>query len=322
MELLEIKNMTVTYATGDRPVLALDDVSIHVSRGQSLGIVGESGSGKSTLALAVLRLLPPRVAAVSGSVKLLGEDLLAASEARLRQIRWKQLSVVFQKSMNGLSPVHRIGSQVEDIYRIHEPGASRAQIRAKVESLFSLVSLPARVYRMYPHELSGGMLQRVSIALSLLHEPPLLILDESTTALDVVTQTQILSEIIRMEETMDVTRLMITHDISVVATTCRRVAVLYAGRLMEEGDVAAVLHEPAHPYTQGLVRSFPALTGERQALSGIPGALPDLKLRCGGCIFAARCDKASGRCRTERPALRQLPDGRKVSCHLYGGEGI
>ncbi len=322
MELLEIDHMTVAYTTEDQPVLALDDISIRLSRGQSLGIVGESGSGKSTLALAVLRLLPSKIAAVSGSAKLLGEDLLTTSEARLRQLRWKQISIVFQKSMSGLSPVHRIGSQVEDIYRIHEPGAPRAQIRAKVESLFSLVNLPARVYRMYPHELSGGMLQRVSIAISLLHEPPLLILDESTTALDVVTQTQILSEIIRLEETMDVTRLMITHDISVVATTCKRVAVLYAGRLMEEGDVTAVLHKPAHPYTQGLVRSFPALTGQRRMLSGIPGALPDLKQRYKGCIFAARCDKASERCRAERPAIRQLSDGRTVSCHLYGGDRI
>ena len=222
--------------------------------------------------------------------------------------------------MNALSPVHKVGKQMEDVYRIHEPKANREEIRQRVYDLFKIVNLSDRVYELYPHELSGGMMQRVSIALSLLHNPKLLVLDEATTALDVVTQSQILQEIMNLEQNMNLTRIMITHDVSVVASTCKKIAVMYAGCLMETGLVKDVLVNPKHPYTQGLLKSFPSFKGAKNDLRGIPGSLPDLSQEIKGCVFADRCPYADERCRAEKPALRVIDGCWKVACHKAGGE--
>jgi len=319
MAILEIKDLCVTYRSGKKRVKAVDHVSMDIEQGDSLGIVGESGSGKSTLALAVLRLHDPRTTEVTGEVDFNGEDLLTVGPDRLKELRWKELSVVFQRSMNSLSPVHRIGEQFEDIYRVHEPRAAQQDIRSRVVHLFEMVNLAPRVYDLYPHELSGGMLQRINIALSLLFDPKLLIMDEATTALDVVTQGQILNEIKELEKQISVTRLMITHDLSVVATSCKKIIVMYAGQLMEFGYVEDVLSHPYHPYTQGLIQSFPSLHGEKSALKSIPGTLPDLANPPQGCIFAPRCGKACERCFRERPAEVHMDGVHKVACHLYEG---
>ena len=319
MSTLEIKNLSVTYRAGDRRVRAVDDVTLDVDAGESLGIVGESGSGKSTLAMAVLRLHDPRSTEECGEILFDGEDLTKVSKQRLAELRWKEISVVFQKSMNSLSPVHKIGEQFEDIYRVHDQTASQKEMKERIINLFEMVNLAPRVYDLYPHELSGGMLQRISIALSLIFSPQLLIMDEATTALDVVTQGQILSEIKKLEEKISVTRLMITHDLSVVATSCKKIIVMYAGRLMEFGLVSDVLSAPKHPYTQGLMQSFPSLHGEKSALKAIPGTLPDLAHPPEGCIFAPRCQYATERCRTERPKDTYLSQNHKVACHLYDG---
>ena len=224
--------------------------------------------------------------------------------------------------MNALSPVHRISQQVEDIYHVHEPQASKKEIEDRMIYLLKLVNLPERVYHLYPHEMSGGMLQRVAIAISLLHNPKLIIFDEATTALDVVTQGQILQEVVQMEKELDMTRIMITHDMSVVAASCNKVAVMYAGEFMEIGKVQDIFKNPLHPYTKGLLNSFPSLKGENEKLHAIPGFLPNLSEIGEGCIFAPRCPYATEKCFREKPAQVQLEDERMISCWLYeGGTG-
>lgn len=315
MALLEIRNLNVTYQTKERKIAAVEDVSLSIEEGKPLGVVGESGSGKSTLAMAVLRMLPEGTE-VTGEVFLKGRELLTMPEADLKALRWKEMSVVFQKSMNILSPVHKIGRQLTDMYRVHEPHASSAEIRKLLTELLALVNLPERVLRSYPHELSGGQLQRVSIAASLMHNPPFVILDEATTALDVITQGQILNEIRGLRDKMHVTWLLITHDISVVSACCEQIAVMYAGRLMEYGSVEQVICHPAHPYTKGLLGSFPTLYGEKENLRGIPGSMPDLSNKPDGCVFASRCPYAKEECRHGTHAMTELEPGHLTACPL------
>lgn len=316
MTLLDIQHLNITYKNKEKEVYAVDDVSFEIESGDSLGIVGESGSGKSTLAMGLLRLLPPKSAAVEGRAYFKDRDLISMPEDDFEQLKWKCISIVFQKSMNTLSPIHKIGSQLEDIYRVHEPHATKEQIRSRVFELFKLVNLSERVYTLYPHELSGGMLQRSSIALSLLHNPELIVLDEATTALDVVTQGQILREIKKLEREINMTRIMITHDMSVVANVCDKIAVMYAGRLVEFGRVRDVIASPGHPYTQGLIASYPLLKAPKEELKSIPGALPDLSERYEGCIFAPRCVKAKDVCRMNRPQTVEFAAGHRVACHF------
>ena len=317
--ILTVKDLNVTYINKTRRVMAVRRASFSIDKGDSLGIVGESGSGKSTLAMALLRL-HPKSTEITGEALFDGKDLFSISEAEMNELRWMKLAVVFQKAMNALSPVHRISTQIEDIYRVHCPNASGEEIQERAMELLKLVNLPPRVYRLYPHEMSGGMLQRVAIAISLLHHPQLLIFDEATTALDVVTQGQILLEILEMEKTLETTRIMITHDMSVVATTCNKVAVMYAGELMEFGMVKDVLTRPRHPYTQGLQDSFPSLKGENPKLLSIPGFLPDLSKDIPGCVFAPRCVHATERCRREKPPMTKTSEAGQAACWLCVGD--
>ncbi|WP_312474244.1 ABC transporter ATP-binding protein [Neobacillus sp.] len=320
MAVLDIKNLNVAYKSRNEKVFAVDNVSLSISEGDSVGIVGESGSGKSTLAMAILRLLSENDTEITGEIDFKGKDLLKMDINEFNKIRWKELAVVFQKSMNALSPIHKIGSQLEDIYRVHEPKIAKQKLKEKILSLFKLVNLSDRVYNLYPHELSGGMLQRVSIALSLIHKPPLLILDEATTALDVVTQGQILSEIQKLEQDIKMTRIMITHDMSVVANSCKKVVVMYAGKIMEVGNVEDVLIKPTHPYTQGLMKSFPTLKGEKKELSGIKGFLPNMSEKNKGCIFAPRCSFVQEVCHKVAPKEFEIKSGHLSACHLHGSE--
>lgn len=322
--LLSVKNLSVTYISQDgrrAPLKAVNDVSLDVHRQQSLGVVGESGSGKSTLMHAILRVLNPKTAKVSGSVYLDGTELLGMSNAELFNVRWKEMAVVFQKSMNALSPVHRIGAFMADIYKVHRAGATSDEAKKRVAELLAMVSLPERVARMYPHELSGGMMQRVSIALSLMFNPKLLIMDEATTALDVVTQTQILEEIRGLERDLELTRVMVTHDMSVVASNCDNVAIMYAGRMMESGPVKSVLVEPLHPYTRCLIESFPDFADDpNEELKSIGGSLPDLRNPVPGCVFAPRCPQAAPDCFADEPDMREYGKGRRAACHYVNGD--
>lgn len=316
-EVLSVKDLNVTYVNKAKRVKAVRNVSLTIHEGDSLGLVGESGSGKSTMAMALLRLLPRKTTEISGEALFLGQDdLLSISERRMDELRWKQIAVVFQKAMNSLSPVHRINTMIEDIYRVHEPNAGKEEIKEVTGRLLRLVNLPERVYHLYPHEMSGGMLQRVAIAISLLHSPKLLIFDEATTALDVVTQGQILEEIVAMEKELKTTRVMVSHDMSVVSTSCSKIAVMYAGELVETGDVKVVMAGPQHPYTAMLLRAFPSLHGENRKMESIPGSLPDLSKEIPGCVFAPRCPFATERCRNEKPKLCVTPEGGQAACFL------
>ncbi|MBQ1391237.1 MAG: ABC transporter ATP-binding protein [Firmicutes bacterium] len=322
-KVLKLEHVNVTYSNRGREVYAVQDATFDIFKGDSIGIVGESGSGKSTLAMAVLRLLNENTTVIDGLAEFEGKNLLAISQKEMDQYRWKDLSVVFQKAMSALSPVHRIRTQVEDIYRVHEPHATDKEIEERMTYLLKLVNLAPRVYNLYPHEMSGGMLQRVAIAISLLHGPKLIVFDEATTALDVITQSQILEEVVAMEKEMDMARIMITHDMSVVAASCKKVAVMYAGRFVEIGDVRSVFKDPKHPYTQGLLASFPSLKGENAKLKAIPGFMPNLSIKPEGCNFAPRCPYATERCKKVRPTQQQMEDGRMIACLLYeeGGTG-
>ena len=321
MALLDLKHINITYHVGPKNVYAVQDANLAIEPQDAVGIVGESGSGKSTLAMGILQLLPDRVTTMEGEAIFEGVDLLKLSREELNKRRWTDISVVFQKSMNALSPVHRIGKQMEDVYRIHRPQADKNEAQSRVIEMLKVVNLPERVYRSFPHELSGGMMQRVSIALSLLFNPKLLVLDEATTALDVVTQGQILKEIMALQDQFNLTRIMITHDVSVVASTCNKIAVMYAGRMLEMGYVKDVLVKPKHPYTQGLLKSFPSFTGAKEELRGIPGALPDLSVYPTGCVFAPRCPYATEKCRGELPAMQSVGECWHAACHMLGGEG-
>lgn len=316
MALLEIRDLNVTYQMKDRRIAAVEHVSLDIEEKKPLGIVGESGSGKSTLAMAVLRMLPQGTA-VEGEVKLNGKNLLSMKAEELQKVRWKEMSVVFQKSMNILSPVHKIGRQLTDMYAVHEPQASKREIQDRMLELLELVNLPGRVLKSYPHELSGGQLQRVSIAASLMHNPPLVILDEATTALDVITQGQIIEEIRKLRDVMNVTWMLITHDISVVSSCCDQIAVMYAGRLMEYGTVSQVIHRPSHPYTQGLLRSFPSLHGEKSGLKGMPGSMPDLSAKPQGCVFAGRCRWATEKCGMVGFEMNKVEAGHLTACPFW-----
>ena len=256
---------------------------------------------------------------VDSTLGLTNEDQRVAGYAAERGCA---IAVILNKwdVVGGPEEKARIRQQIEDIYRVHYPKASSAEIRERAMELLKLVNLPPRVYNLYPHEMSGGMLQRVAIAISLLHHPQLLIFDEATTALDVVTQGQILKEIVEMEKTLSTTRIMITHDMSVVATTCNKVAVMYAGELMEYGMVTDVLTHPHHPYTQGLQRSFPSLKGDNRKLESIPGFLPDLSKPCQGCVFAPRCPHATERCFSQKPPMFKTGESGGAACWLCEGE--
>jgi peptide/nickel transport system ATP-binding protein len=312
--LLTLSDLSVTFGTGPRTVHAVDHVDLEIHRGETLGLVGESGSGKTTLALSLLGILPPS-ARVSGHARLGDIDLAALSGDGWRRVRWTQVAMVFQKSLSALSPVHRVGKQMSDVLMVHRRDMNARGRKEYTQSLLQLVGLHPDVWNAYPHELSGGMMQRVSIALSLIHRPRLLILDEATTALDVVTQAQILAEIRRLQRELGLTVVIITHDMAVVSEVANRVAVMYAGRLCEVGRVEAVVDTPIHPYTAALRSAIPRLDVPRGSLHGIPGSLPDLTAPPSGCIFADRCTYAREHCRDARPELRAVSEDQLAACH-------
>ncbi|MDQ7850264.1 MAG: ABC transporter ATP-binding protein [Armatimonadota bacterium] len=310
--LLEVRDLMVRYLTPAGPLTAVDGVSLALHRGEALGVVGESGCGKSTLARALLRILPAQTE-VSGRVLLEGTDLLRLREEQMRRLRWARIALVPQSSMNALNPVHRVGDQIAEAIRAHRPISSVAA-RRQAESLLQAVGLDADRFTSYPHQLSGGQRQRVVIAMALALQPQVLIADEPTTALDVITQHAIVKELIRLRRALGVAVLYISHDISLVAQTCDRIAVMYAGRLVEVGPTRQVLHRPAHPYTMGLRNAFPDLRRARRLIS-IPGAPPSLLGEVRGCPFQPRCPFAVGVCATITPPLLPGEDGRLTACH-------
>ncbi|HEX4478459.1 MAG TPA: ABC transporter ATP-binding protein [Polyangiaceae bacterium] len=302
--LLRIDDLRVHFRTDAGTVRAVDGVSYEVRAGETLAVVGESGCGKSMTALALLRLVPPPGHIVSGSIVFRGENLVSATEERLRELRGNELAMVFQEPMTSLNPVFTIGNQIGEVLALHL-GLDDAECRTETLRLLALVGIPAPEQRIdeYPHRLSGGMRQRVMIAMALACNPELLIADEPTTALDVTVQAQILELLADLQERLGMGVLLITHDLGVVAETARRVVVMYAGLVVEQASAAALFARPRHPYTAGLFRSLPAIGGPEGALRPIEGRVPDALNFPPGCRFHPRCPHAMPRCREEEPPL-------------------
>lgn len=317
--LLEVRGLSVYYRIAEGEARVVEDVSLTVRRGATLGLVGESGCGKSTLALALMGLLPPNGRVANGTILFDGRDLTRLQPREWPKLRGDRLSMVFQNPMTSLDPSFTVGSQIVDVLRTHR-GLSRVAARDAAVALLRRVGIPAPEERFHahPHQLSGGMRQRVVIASALACAPALLIADEPTTALDVTIQAQILSLLRDLRAAHDTALILISHDLGVVAQTCARIAVMYAGRLVEEGPVEGVFAGPLHPYTAALLRSMPTTTRARGALDTIKGAVPNLLAPPPGCPFEPRCPHRMAVCGEVMPALHEVRAGHRVACHLHG----
>jgi len=314
--LLVVDDLRTHFTLESGVVKAVDGVSFRLDDGEALGIAGESGCGKTTTALSLVRLLPSNAKVVGGSIRLYGIELQEKTEKQLRRYRWREISIIFQGAMNALNPVRRVGEQIAEPIE-HRLGTSSDVALTRAGELLELVGIPAARARAYPHELSGGMRQRAMIAMALACDPAIVIGDEPTTALDVMVQAQVLELLEDLREKLGLSLILITHDLSVIAETCDRVMVMYAGRVAEEGPVGPVFGTPRHPYTQMLLRSFPDLEAGRRDLGTIPGAPPDLRTPPPGCRFHPRCPAAMDVCRTEVPPEVTFGDRVRVACHLY-----
>ena len=311
---LEISDLSVVYRTPTGDVRAVDQVNLTLHRGEVVGLAGESGSGKSTLVYGANRLLRPPALITGGSVRYSGRrltkeagsaELLQLRAHELRRLRWREIAIVFQSAMNALNPVLNVADQLTDAMYAHLE-LSRAEAKEKAATLLDLVGIPRSRLRAYPHELSGGMRQRVMIAMALATDPEVVIMDEPTTALDVVVQRDILTQIVELKERLGFAVLFITHDLSLLLELADRIAVMYAGQLLESGTAAEILREPAHPYTKGLLNSFPSLRGPRRELAGIPGSPPDLRNLPPGCPFVPRCSYARDACKEIDMSLKPV----------------
>lgn len=323
--LLEIKNLQTHFHVDKRVVKAVDGVSISVNAGEMLAIVGESGCGKSVTAMSVMRLLPEPPARIQGEILFGGRNLLSMSIDEIRDIRGKEISMIFQEPMTSLNPAYTVGEQISEAIRVHG-NIDRKTAWARAVEMLEKVGIPAAAHRAkeYPHQMSGGMRQRVMIAIALACNPRVLLADEPTTALDVTIQAQILDLIRQLTKEFNTALVMITHDLGVVAETAQNMVVMYAGRVVEQGTVADVFDNPHHPYTVGLMNSIPKLDGvKKQRLHTIEGTVPDLAYLPEGCAFVDRCEYARESCRNEQPQLKMLMNGRQIACHYpLGGEPV
>jgi len=327
--LLEVKQLRTSFFTEEGELRAVDGVSFAIEPGKLMGLVGESGSGKTVSALSIMRLLPESARVVDGSILFEGHDLRTLSEPQMREIRGAKIAMIFQEPMTSLNPVFTIGSQIGEAIRLHQ-GKSRKEARERTIEMLHLVKIadPERRVDDYPHQLSGGMRQRVMIAMALACSPELLIADEPTTALDVTIQAQILDLLAEMKAKFGMAIMLITHAMGVVAEVAQRVAVMYAGRVVEEAPVEELFAHPLHPYTQGLIRSIPRLekgakgvAGRKRRLDAISGTVPSLITPPPGCRFAPRCTFASAECAAAVPELRTIEGEHKVACILYKPTG-
>ena len=318
--LVEVRQLSVEYG-GKRPVRAVDGIDLSIRAGEIVGLAGESGCGKSTVANAVMQILRPPASVVGGSILFRGEEMTGMSSEQLRRFRWRNVSMVFQSAMNGLNPVMRVGAQFLDMMQAHERISKRDAL-ARAGELLELVGMDARLVRAYPHELSGGMRQRVIIAMALALKPELVIMDEPTTALDVVVQREILQQIQDLKRDLGFAVLFITHDLSLLVEVADRIAIMYAGEIVELARASELYDNAKHPYTIGLMRSFPPLTGPLERLTGIPGSPPDLAAPPEGCRFHPRCPlcvpgdfELYRRQTTQRPRLREIAPAHIAACH-------
>ncbi len=315
--LLVVKDLRTHFKLESGWVKAVDGVSFRLNDGEALGLAGESGCGKTTTALSLVRLLPPNARIRKGSsIELFGIDLVPKTEDQLRRYRWREISIVFQGAMNALNPVRRVGEQIAEPIEIRL-GDSKEHAKQRAGELLELVGIPRKRAGAYPHELSGGMRQRAMIAMALACDPALVIGDEPTTALDVMVQAQILELLERLRRELGLSLILITHDLSVIAETCDRTLIMYAGKVAEEGPVSRIFTAPRHPYTQKLLGAFPNIQADRRSLDTIPGQPPDLRDPPPGCRFHPRCPMAMAVCREVVPPEVVFPDGVRVACHLH-----
>ncbi|USX52899.1 ABC transporter ATP-binding protein [Lentzea sp. HUAS12] len=320
--ILEVRGLNVDYGLGPESVRAVRDVDLTLHRGEVLGLAGESGSGKSTLAYGMTRLLPPPGIVAGGEVIYTLDDgstvdLLRIRDADLRRLRWSEIAIVFQGAINSLNPVQRISTQLADVLKAHSACSTPKARQDRARELLGLVGIASDRLHSYPHQLSGGMRQRVMIAMALALEPRVVIMDEPTTALDVVVQRQILRTLVELRERLGFSVVFITHDLSLLVEFSDRIAIMYAGQVVEEATSADLYRTPLHPYSDGLLHSFPALKGPRRELSGIAGSPPDLRSMPSGCPFHPRCGRAMDVCGTQTPVLGQSTAGRSVACWLH-----
>ncbi len=316
--ILEVRNLRTHYYTGSGVVQAVDDCSIYLKKGETLGIAGESGCGKTTFALSILRLIQPPHKIVKGTVEYKGEDLLSLSDKEFRKIRWNDISLVLQQSMHALNPMLRINEQMIEPIMIKGLD-SKKNAKKRARDLLELVGIEGHRINNYPHEFSGGMKQRVLIALSLIMDPEIVVVDEPTTALDVVVQHMILKLIDDIKTKLGLSVIWITHDLAVLSEMCDRIAIMYAGRIMETGYSIDLILDPKHPYTKGLLSSFPTIDDLGKELKSIPGNPPDLINPPSGCPFHPRCEYTTDICKKERPPIEEI-EGRKdsqIECHNW-----
>jgi peptide/nickel transport system ATP-binding protein len=313
--LLDIQELRVVYLTTRGPVKAVDGVSLSIRPGEVIGLAGESGSGKSTIAHAILRILHPPALITGGRVLFKGLDILEMDDEELNQFRWEKISIVFQSAMNALNPVMKIRDQLTDVMLHH--GLSKTEANQRALELFDLVGIEPRRLDAYPHQLSGGMRQRAVIAIALALNPPMLIMDEPTTALDVVVQKDILEKITSLQEKLGFSIIFITHDLSLLVEISDNIAIMYAGEIVERAPARELFGYPMHPYTLGLMNSFPSISGVKHKLTGIPGSPPDLVAPPAGCRFHPRCPKALPICQQLAPQTRSISATHSVACHLF-----
>ena len=321
-KLLEIKNLKVQYNTDEAIVYALNDFSLDLGKGEILGVVGETGAGKTTMALSIMKLLPEHMAEVTGgSITYNGEDVFKMSQKQLRNLRGAEVSMIFQDPMTSLNPVMTVGDQIDEVLKIHNPSMPKQERDEKVAEILTLVGIPPERRVQFPHQFSGGMKQRVVIAMALVAKPNLLLADEPTTALDVTIQAQILTLMKNLEEQLGTSMIFITHDLGIVAEFCENVAVVYGGEVIERGTVEQVFARTAnHPYTNNLFECIPDLTGSVNRLTPIPGFVLDSRTVPVGCPFADRCSKCTEVCKKEKPSIHYVEDGHYIKCHLYANE--
>ncbi|MFB0503089.1 MAG: ABC transporter ATP-binding protein [Candidatus Bathyarchaeia archaeon] len=312
--LLEVKDLSVSYFTRRGEIKAVDGVSFDVRRGEVFGVAGESACGKSTIAMSILRLIRPPGRIKDGEIIFDGTNVLQMSQEELRHFRWKKVSMVFQGAMNSLNPVHRIGSQITEAILIHDD-LSRREALKRAEELLTLVGIERSRLKDYPHQLSGGMRQRAVIAMALALNPKLLIADEPTTALDVVVQRQVLDLLMDMKRRFDLSLIFISHDISTMAGLSDRMAIMYAGRLMELADTKELFSSPLHPYTRGLIKSLTGFVHKGERLWSIPGSPPDLDAEIPGCSFEPRCQEGLDQCPSNRPGLVEVEPHHYIACN-------
>ena len=314
-KLLSVKDLTIHYITRDMGVCrAANGISFDLERGETLGLVGETGAGKTTVARGIMRLVPdPPGKILSGSILFEGEDLLKLPMRRMRKIRGEKISMIFQDPMTALNPVDTVGRQIEEVLRLHMNGSKEA-VHQRAKEMMETVGIPSERFHEYPHQFSGGMKQRIVIAIALACSPELLIADEPTTALDVTIQAQILDLMNKLKSELGTSMLLITHDLGVVAEMCDKVAIVYAGEIVEYGDARHIYKHMQHPYTIGLFNSLPSIDGEKMRLKPIKGLMPDPANLPQGCYFAPRCQYASERCLKEHPELTEVEHGHTARC--------